>query len=305
MKTLRSIGQAVLIFAGILLVWQGIVWAFNLKPYIFPAPLDVLATIKLRYPELLTSLSITASAAAAGLLASLIAGIAIALIFAQSPWVRKMFYPYTILLQTVPIVAVAPLIIMWIGPGLFAVTLITFIICLAPIIANTTLGLISIDRNLVDLFLMHNASRGQILFKLRMPHALPSIFTGLRLGLGFAWVVIVVGEMTGVQTGLGAIIMEARQLSRTEIVICGIRISSGIAVIGALTGELFAGSSRVGQGGIGYAIQYASSQTETPYLFALVLAASALGFSFFFVVMFLEWYFLHQWHESARSTDVE
>ena len=262
MKTVRSIAQAVVILAGILLLWQGMVWLFDLKPYIFPAPLDVLTTIKLRYPELLTSLGITASAAAAGLFASLIAGIAIALVFAQSPWVRKMFYPYTILLQTVPIVAVAPLIIMWIGPGLFAVTLITFIICLAPIIANTTLGLISIDRNLVDLFLMHNATRGQILFKLRMPHALPSVFTGIR-------------------------------------------ISAGIAVIGALTGELFAGSAHVGQGGIGYAIQYASAQTETPYLFALVLAASALGFAFFFVVMGLEWYFLHQWHESARSTDLE
>lgn len=262
MKILRTIAQSLLILSAILLLWQGIVWLFNLKPYIFPAPLDVLKAIQSRYPELLASLTISATAAAAGLFAALLAGIAIALIFAQSPWVRRMFYPYTILLQTVPIVAVTPLIIMWIGPGLFAVTLITFIICLAPIIANTTLGLISIDRNLVDLFLMHNASSGQILFKLRMPHALPSIFTGIR-------------------------------------------IASGIAVIGALTGELFAGSSRVGQGGLGYAIQYASAQTETPYLFALVLAASALGFAFFFIVMFLEWFFLHNWHESARSTDLE
>jgi len=262
MKIFRNVAQTLGILAAILLSWQAIVWSFNLKPYIFPAPLDVLKAIEARYPELLASLSLSASAAAAGLFAALIAGIAIALLFAQSPWVRKMFYPYTILLQTVPIVAVAPLIIMWIGPGLFAVTLITFIICLAPIIANTTLGLISIDRNLVDLFLMHNATPTQVLFKLRMPHALPSIFTGIR-------------------------------------------ISAGIAVIGALTGELFAGSARVGQGGLGYAIQYASAQTETPYLFALVLAASALGFAFFFIVMFLEWYFLHQWHESARSTELE
>jgi NitT/TauT family transport system permease protein len=262
MKILRTVAQSLLIFTALLLIWQAIVWLFNLKPYIFPSPFDVLKAIEARYSDLLASLLISATAAATGLLAALIAGIAIALIFAQSPWVRKMFYPYTILLQTIPIVAITPLIIMWIGPGLFAVTLITFIICLAPIIANTTLGLISIDRNLVDLFLMHNASRPQILTKLRMPHALPSIFTGIR-------------------------------------------ISSGIAVIGALTGELFAGSSRVGQGGLGYAIQYASAQTETPYLFALVLAASALGFAFFFIVMGLEWYFLHHWHESARATDVE
>jgi NitT/TauT family transport system permease protein len=189
-----------------------------------------------------------------------VVGILIALLFAQSPWVRRMFYPYTILLQTVPIVAVAPLILMWVGPGLQSVTLVAFIICLAPIIANTTQGLISVDRNLVDLFLMNNASQAQILLKLRLPHAMPSLFTGIR-------------------------------------------ISSGIAVIGAITGELFAGSARVGVGGIGYAIQYASAQSQTDYLFALVAAATVLGFTFFFAMMFLEWYFLHKWHESARTAE--
>jgi NitT/TauT family transport system permease protein len=85
----------------------------------------------------------------------------------------------------------------------------------------------------------------------------------------------------------------------------GIRIASGIAVIGAITGELYAGSSRVGEGGLGYSILYASSQLQTDYLFALVFAATVLGFSFFFVVMFLEWYFLHRWHESARAPEVQ
>ena len=77
---------------------------------------------------------------------------------------------------------------------------------------------------------------------------------------------------------------------------------AGIAVIGAITGELFAGSSRVGEGGLGYSILYASGQLETDYLFALVFAAAVLGFVFFFVGMFLEWYFLHNWHESSRSS---
>ena len=173
-----------------------------------------------------------------------------------------MFYPYTILLQTVPIVAIAPLILMWIGSGIFSVGLIAFIICLSPIIANTAQGLISVERNLVDLFVMNNASRAQVMLHLRLPHALPSIFTGIR-------------------------------------------ISAGIAVIGAITGELFAGSARVGVGGIGYAIQYAKSQLETDYLFALVAAATVLGFAFFFAVMFVEWLFLHKWHESARTPDAE
>ncbi len=98
----------------------------------------------------------------------------------------------------------------------------TFVMCLAPIIANTTQGLVSVDENLVQLFLMHNASPAQILSKLRLPHSLPYLFVGVR-------------------------------------------ISSGIAVIGTLTGEWFAGSGRAGQGGLGYSILYAQAQLQTNY----------------------------------------
>ena len=118
-------------------------------------------------------------------------------------------------------------------------TLIAFIISLAPIIANTTQGLISVEENLVHLFLMHNATPAQMLFKLRLPHAVPSLFVGIR-------------------------------------------IASGIAVIGAITGELYAGSSRVGGADWDIRFLYASSQLQTDYLFALVLAATVLGFAFFF-----------------------
>ena len=250
---------SVVVLAALLSLWMAVVFAFKIPTYILPEPVQVLHAAIHRFPSLLASLAITAMEAAGGLIASVIGGLLIALVFAQSRWVRKLLFPYTILLQTVPIVAIAPIIIMWVGPGLFSVSLIAFIICLAPIIANATQGMISVDRNLIDLFLMNNASRMQILLKLRLPHATPALFAGIR-------------------------------------------ISSGIAVIGAITGELFAGSARVGVGGIGYAIQYASAQLETDYLFALVAAATVLGFTFFFVVMFLEWYFLHNWHESARPT---
>ena len=261
-RHLATIAAAAVILAVLLLAWLAIIRIFHLPAFMLPSPAQVARAAVARSSSLLTSFAITAAAAAGGLLASIPVGIGIALIFAQSRWVRRMFYPYTILLQTVPIVAIAPLILMWVGAGLFSVTLIAFIICLAPIIANTTQGMISVDRNLVDLFLMNNASSAQILFKLRLPHALPSLFTGIR-------------------------------------------ISSGVAVIGAITGELFAGSARIGVGGIGYALQYANAQLETDYVFALVGAATVLGFVFFFAVMFLEWYFLHTWHESARATEDE
>lgn len=257
-RSLLAVLNAFAVFASLLLLWQMVVWMTHVQPYMLPAPMQVFRAMGSRWGSLLGSLLTTSEEAAGGLAASIVIGVLVALIFAQSHWVRRTFYPYTILLQTVPIVAVAPLILMWVGTGTYAVMLISFIISVAPIIANTTQGLISVDENMVNLFLMHNASRGQLLTRLRLPHAVPSLFVGIR-------------------------------------------ISSGIAVIGAITGELFAGSSRVGQGGLGYSIVYASAQMETDYLFALVLAATALGFVFFFTVMFLEWYFLHNWHESARA----
>ena len=254
--------SATLILAFLLLVWLAVIRIFAIPAFLLPSPLQVSQAAEARFSSLAASLAITAVAAVSGLVSSVIAGVLIAMVFAQSSWIRRMFFPYTILLQTVPIVAIAPLILMWIGPGIFSVSVIAFIICLAPIIANTTQGLISVERNLVDLFLMSKASRAQILLKLRLPHAMPSLFTGIR-------------------------------------------ISSGIAVIGAITGELFAGSSRVGVGGIGYALQYANAQLETDYLFALVGAATLLGFVFFFSVKAVEWYFLHNWHESARTLEDE
>ena len=250
------------IFAVFMLLWQLAIWIWHIPQFMLPSPWRVGQVIDERLSALAQSFAVTAVTASVGLVASIIAGVAVALVFAQSRWIRRLLYPYTLLLQTVPIVAVTPLIILWVGPGTGAVTLITFIICLAPIIANTTQGLISADENLIHLFLMHNATRGQLLFKLRLRNAIPSLFVGIR-------------------------------------------ISAGIAVIGAIAGELFAGSSSVGRGGLGYSIIYASQQLQTDYLFALIVASAVLGFVFYFIVYFLEWYFLHNWHESARTLEVE
>lgn len=254
--------NSVIVLACLLGLWQLVVSLSHLPPYILPGPEAVAAALLDRFTSLLNSLIITTEEAAGGLIASIVVGVAVSMIFAQWEWLRQLLYPYTILLQTVPIVAIAPLIIMWAGAGIFSVTIVTFIICLAPIIANTTQGLISVDENLIHLFLMYKASPAQVLFKLRLPSAMPNLFTGIR-------------------------------------------ISAGISVIGGITGELFAGSTRVGEGGLGYAILYANNQMETGYLFALVFSATVLGFSFFFIVMFLEWLALHNWHESSLPRTAE
>jgi len=254
--------NSVVVLAFLLGLWQGLIALNHWPPYILPGPLDVAAAIHSRFPSLLDSLLITTEEAAGGLVAAIVGGIAIAMVFAQWRWLRQLLYPYTILLQTVPIIAFAPLIINWVGAGTLAVMIVTFIICLAPIIANTTQGLVSVDENLINLFAMNKATQAQTMFKLRLPNALPNLFAGIR-------------------------------------------ISAGISVVGGLIGELFAGSTKVGEGGLGYAITYANNQMEISYLFALVLAATVLGFSFFFIVMFLEWLALHNWHESSRAQNAE
>lgn len=259
---LKTAAWPVAVFAAVLGTWTGACLLFRIPEYILPTPAAVVSALVERHENLLQSLRITALEAVGGYLLGVLAGVIVALLFAQSPVVRRSFYPYALILQTVPIVAVAPLILMWFGSGLRSVMLVAFIICLFPIIANTTQGLISVPRNLVDLFRMANASRAQTLFRLSLPHAVPSLFVGLR-------------------------------------------ISAGLSVIGAITGELFASSNAVGEGGLGYSITYANSQLQTPYLFALVAAASALGFAFFFAVVFLEWICLHRWHESALKPDAE
>lgn len=246
----------------VLTLWQAACLVFRIPGYMLPAPPAVWRAVLERHENLLFAFRITAVEAVGGFLLSVVVGVAVAVFFAQSPVIRRSLYPYTILLQTVPIVAVAPLILMWFGAGTRSVMLVAFVICLFPIIANTTQGLVSVPRNLVDLFRMGRASRAEVLLKLRFPHALPSLFTGLR-------------------------------------------ISAGISVIGAITGELFASSNAVGQGGLGYSITYANSQLQTDYLFALVLTASVLGFLLFFAVVFLEWLLLHRWHESAMRPDAE
>ena len=229
--------NALAVFAALVALWQIILWVFRVPPFMLPSPWAVARAVGARFPSLLNSLAITAEESAGGLAASIVVGVLVALLFAQSRWVRKMLYPYTSAAANRADHRDRAVDLDVDGSGNAAVALIAFIISLAPIIANTTQGLISVDENLVHLFLMHNASRAQMLFKLRLPHAVPDLFVGIR-------------------------------------------IASGIAVIGAITGELFAGSSRVGEGGLGYSILYASSQLQTDYLFALVLAATVLGFGF-------------------------
>ena len=162
-----------------------------------------------------------------GFALALIVALPLGMLIGRVSLIRQLIDPTIQLLRPVPVTAWLPLAMIIFGLGPRSAIFLVFLGAFYPILVNTIFGVRSVEPRLFEAAAMLGCSGSAQFFRVVLPAALPSIFTGMRLGLGFAWVVIVVGEMTGVQTGLGAIIMEARQLSRTEIVI------SGMIVIGA------------------------------------------------------------------------
>ncbi|WP_204139846.1 ABC transporter permease [Halomicronema sp. CCY15110] len=178
-----------------LLLWEGAVRLFAVPPYLLPGPLLVFQTLIAEWPELFPSLLITLQITVVAFLAATVSGVLIAVLFAQSKWIERSLFPYAVILQTTPIVAIAPLIIIWLQNSTFAALVVcAWIVALFPIIANTTLGLNSADRNLQDLFRLYGASRWQTLWHLRLPSALPYFLGGLRISGGLALIGAVVAE---------------------------------------------------------------------------------------------------------------
>jgi NitT/TauT family transport system permease protein len=168
-----------------------------------------------------THLLASASRVYGGFALAALAALPLGMLIGRVPLVQATLEPTFQLLRPVPVTAWLPLAMILFGIGPKSAFFLVFLGAFYPILVNTVFGVRSVDPRLFEAASMLGASPASMFPKVVLPAALPSIFTGLRLGLGFAWVVIVVGEMTGVQTGLGAMIMDARQLSRTEIVIAG------------------------------------------------------------------------------------
>jgi NitT/TauT family transport system permease protein len=177
---------------------------------------------------LLTHLLASLSRVYGGFAMACAVALPLGLMIGRLPFVRQLLDPTFQVLRPIPVTAWLPLAMIIFGLGPRSAVFLVFLGAFYPVLINTIFGVRSVDPRLFEAASMLGCEGTAQFFKVVLPASLPAIFTGLRLGLGFAWVVIVVGEMTGVQTGLGAIIMEARQLSRTEIVISGM-IVIGIA----------------------------------------------------------------------------
>ena len=214
---------------GVAALAEGAIRAFGVSPLVLPPPSAVAAAAFARAPVLFPALWITARSVLVGLALSTVTGVAAAIALASTRWVERAFYPYAIFFQTVPIVAIAPLLVIWFGYGPPAVVAAAFIVSLFPVIANTLTGLQSVDPDLRDLFRLYGAGRLATLLKLRFPWAMPNILTGVRIAAGLAVIGAIVGEFVG-GGGLGLVVLGAMREQRTDLVFAAVLYASGLGL---------------------------------------------------------------------------
>jgi NitT/TauT family transport system permease protein len=210
--------------------------ALAISPLLLPAPSAVALAAWQHAGPLVEALASTARSVAIGLALSSLGGIGAGALLASSRLIQRALYPYAIFFQIVPIVAIAPLLVIWFGYGPRAVVAAAFIVSIFPVIANTLTGMLSVDPALRDLFRLHGAGRGTTLRKLLLPWALPFMLTGLRIASGLAVIGAIVGEFVG-GGGLGVVVLEAMRQQRTDLVFAAVGCASllGLALFGAVS----------------------------------------------------------------------
>lgn len=227
---MKKILLPVLAFLAIVFLWEGIIALGWVSSFILPEPSQIFRSLIEDKDELLGALSSTAFSVGVSFLLSLVLGIAAAILLFTSETVLLAFYPYTIFFQTVPIIAIAPLLVIWFGYGVPAVVASGFIVSVFPVIASTLSGLLSADPALKDLFRLYQASRVQALFKLYLPSSLPFVLTGLRIAGGLAVIGTIVGEFLG-GVGIGSIIDIARAQQRIDKVFAAVLLASFLGLL--------------------------------------------------------------------------
>jgi NitT/TauT family transport system permease protein len=222
-------------------VWEAAVRINNLPVYVLPAPSVVLATLIQDWSLLFGSLLTTLLTTVQGFIAAAVGGIAIAVLFSRSKWLEYALLPYAVILQVTPVIAIAPLLLIYL-PQHVAVVTCAWIVAFFPVLSNTTLGLNSVDRNLLGLFDLYGASRTQTLYRLKLPSALPHILGGLRIAGGLSLIGAVVAEIAagsaGAGSGLAYRIAEAGYRLNIPRMFAALLLLSiaGIVIYGALAG---------------------------------------------------------------------
>jgi NitT/TauT family transport system permease protein len=195
---------------GLVAIWEAVVRLFEVRAFLLPAPSVVIADI-INSPAFFAAQSwYTTYITLVGFLIALVGGVALAIAIVSSKFLDKTFYTLLIATNSVPKVALAPLLVIWLGTGSAPKFAIAAIIAIFPIVINTTIGLRAIDNDMIDLALSARSSRRDIMMKIRFPNALPSLFAGAKIGISFALIGAIVGEFVAGEKGLGSVILTSQ-----------------------------------------------------------------------------------------------
>lgn len=237
MKTavLRTAVPPLAALAVLLGLWEGVTRLLNIPAWLLPPPSAIAAAADRDAVALLSAALTTGRSALMGFGLSAGVGVLAAVLLSSSRLLERAFYPYTLFLQTVPIIAIAPLLVLWFGPGVRAVTASSFIVSLFPVIANTLSGMRSVEPALRDLFRLYGARRLATLWKLELPAALPHLFTGLRVASGLAVIGAIGGEFVAGfsedAAGLGILVLSAYRQLRTDLLFAAVLAASAVGLV--------------------------------------------------------------------------
>ncbi len=258
MKWMRAYLPALLFGAALLGLWEFLVAYYTVPVYVLPAPHQILQAAKTQTQELLAAAWITIVITVQALFWAVTLGLGLAVLFTRARLVERVLYPYVVILQVTPVVAIAPLVLIWVGFDNVnrALVIIAWIVAFFPVLTNAVAGLRAVDPNLRDLFKLYNAKPLQTLIKLELPSALPQILTGIK-------------------------------------------ISGGLALIGAIVAEFVAGSGN--STGLAWRIIETGNRLDIAGLFASLLLLSAIGVGLFYLLSLVEWLCLKNWHPAYQK----
>jgi NitT/TauT family transport system permease protein len=225
MKLIWRILIPFMMFVILLITAESLIMHQIVPSFILPAPSEVWLTLQTNFLEYLQATLVTLTEALCGLALSFVIGVSVALFMTSSRGIEAALHPYALFFQTVPLISIAPLLVIWFGYGMSTVIVSSFIVSVFPMIVNTLAGLKATDHALLDLFRIYGASRLQTLFKLKLPSAIPHIVTGLRISTGLSMIGAIVGEFIA-GGGLGGLIDSSRSQQRLDKVFAAVLICS-------------------------------------------------------------------------------
>ncbi len=216
---------------AVLLIWEAAARWGSVPAYILPAPTDIAARLVESWAILWDALLVTTAEILIGFVLGVALGVGLAIPIAYSTTVRNTLYPLIVASQAVPKIAIAPLLVLWLGFDIWPKVAVTALMVFFPVTVTTAEGLSSVDRNLIDLLRSVSATQTQIFLRIRVPHALPHIFSGLKVGITLAVVGAVVGEWMGADSGLGYLLTYANTMLDSTLLFAALFLLVALGVL--------------------------------------------------------------------------